>query len=117
METGLRPYQGLTAATILFAISLLSSVDAKGQTADFVGEDDDDAQTLSVPLEPAICSASPSHSHNPIGVRPHHKQAAVAPSDEIRRPEGLTRLIRPAPREYVSGILVGLIPARAPPSR
>jgi len=119
LKTRLRPHRWHTAATILFAIGLLSSVDTKGQTADFVGDDDDNADAeLSVPAAPSVCEATLSHhSHDPAGLRTRHKQFALTSSEEARRPAGLTDVILPAPRSYVSGIHVGLIPSRAPPSR
>jgi hypothetical protein len=113
----MRPHRWLTAATILFAIGLLSSVDAEGQTADFVGDDDDDAETLSASLEATICQATLSQSHDPIGVRSHHKQFAVTPSPGTRRPARRTHLVLPAPRVHFSGNPINLIPSRAPPSR
>jgi hypothetical protein len=114
--TGLRPHRWLIAAAILFAIGLLSSVDAEGQTADFVGDDDDDAE-LAVPVQPTIFDGILSHhSHDPIGVRPHHKQFALTSWEALHRPAGPAHVILPASHEYVSGVLVGLIPSRAPPS-
>ena len=117
MKTRLRPLRWLTAATILFAICLLSSIDAQGEVADLVGDGDDDAEMLSAPLEPVVCDATLSHSHDPIGARSRIHRLAVTRSDGSRRTVGVTPLVLPVLYAHVSGIVVGLIPSRAPPLR
>jgi hypothetical protein len=118
LKTRSRPDRWLTAATILVAISLLSSIDAQGEVTDLVGDGDDDAEMLSASPEPVVCDATLSHSHDPVGVHSRIRRLTGAPwhGIGIRRPAGITHLVLPASRAHVSAISVSLFLSRAPPS-